>query len=765
MTTCRVIVLLGATLAIASVRPGLLQHLQVEQEAEAIGICPRTNPNFPNCKPPTDCSVRATTSLQASPMKLRLGESATLQWSVSFSSGCRQATITLDGKRVAARGSIVVTPLVSRSYALMLGSATLAKVSVEVGLPKTVRIEGSTMEWRRLLIRALATPNTLVILAHDVDMDLTGEQNIPIRENVTLMSAAPQVATAGLRAGPLTTTGLGRDARHLGPRLYTRSYPQPLFAIRCDDSGENVRLLGFRLQGPSFGVDGEHEEDALYFYACKKAEVAYMEISGWSGTAVRVRDSDPKNVVPPDGPWIHDNFIHHNQNIGAPGYGLDVEKRGNAIIERNVFDFNRHAITASGTPGTSYTARFNLVLKGGGVHGRPWNRLTQQFDVHGDSDCALENPDIPLEFPGIDIKDWAVRNCGNAGSEFVFANNAFQYTIDRAIKIRGTPTEAAYIYDNVFPHRALSDAVSPLPRGDGSHVIVGSNTIGVDTFGQYGVCDFDGDGKDDLFLPTGASWWYSSGGRMHWTFLAPHTERLHQLGLGDFTGDGRCDVFAVRDRQWVLSDGGTGSWRRIAGSYGDVPFSQLAFGDFNGDRRKDFFRRHPDGQWSTVSPGVYDWRPLARVPDIPLSGLRFGDFDGNGVTDVLSKSGGVWSVSYAGETDWQPLPSRLSDDLSPLLIANVDGNPGDDMVRFVASGRHTARWEISSGGQTSWQTFAEMEWPVLPVHGPLAETVFSFLGNFDTSAGADLLMVDRSRMSRLFRRSERTFRRHGFYAY
>jgi hypothetical protein len=35
------------------------------------------------------------------------------------------------------------------------------------------------------------------------------------------------------------------------------------------------------------------------------------------------------------------------------------------LIERNVFDFNRHAIAAGSEPGTGYTAQHNLVLKGG----------------------------------------------------------------------------------------------------------------------------------------------------------------------------------------------------------------------------------------------------------------------------------------------------------------------------------------------------------------------------------------------------------------
>ena len=122
-------------------------------------------------------------------------------------------------------------------------------------------------------------------------------------------------------------------------------------------------------------------------------------------------------------------------------------------------------------------------------------------------------------------------------------------------------------------------------------------------------------------------------------------------------------------------------------------------------------------------------------------------------------------IPQSGETDWQPLPSRLTDSLTALLIANVDGIPGDDMLRFVVVDRHNARWEISSGGATRWQTFATMEWPVLHVHGPLSQTVFSFVGNFDNRRGADLLMVDSFRMSRIRRNTDQTFRPHGLYAY
>ena len=92
-------------------------------------------------------------------------------------------------------------------------------------------------------------------------------------------------------------------------------------------------------------------------------------------------------IITPDAVKIHGNFIHHNQHQGKDGYGVAVNEGAYALIERNVFDFNRHAIKASPDPGTGYVAKYNLVLKGGGVHDGFLNTYTHLFDVHGDENC------------------------------------------------------------------------------------------------------------------------------------------------------------------------------------------------------------------------------------------------------------------------------------------------------------------------------------------------------------------------------------------
>lgn len=146
---------------------------------------------------------------------------------------------------------------------------------------------------------------------------------------------------------------------------------------------------------------------------------------------------------------VRDSFFHHNQHKpGAPGYGINVQEGAKALIERNVFDFHRHAIVAEGRSSTGYKAHHNLVLKGGGYHcwdnwANPWCDIdwqTHQFDVHGADTC----------FPGH-------LNCGDAGDRFDIRHNAFQYRSGPAIKIRGRPRIGAFIAGNVFPHEGLEN--------------------------------------------------------------------------------------------------------------------------------------------------------------------------------------------------------------------------------------------------------------------------------------------------------------------
>ncbi|MGA9525059.1 MAG: FG-GAP-like repeat-containing protein, partial [Myxococcaceae bacterium] len=634
---------------------------------------PEEEPEAADCK-------GASGSIYLTKTAIALGEGITVSWSVTTSSACT-GEILLSSIAVAAKGSMTLKPMSTRPFRLTVGSQEVAVVWLTVALPGTVHIKGNTSDWRNLMLQALWEGGKRVVLAHDVDMDMTGFEAIHVGANTTLTSEAPPLqgnttfnALAFAYPGDVVAVGPpARSARSLGPRLFTRGRPKPLFDIKCngkDIFGENVKMNGFRLQGPHWDTaEGQDNlERGIMINSCQGVEISNLEISGWSGQAIYVADdfnllSEPEQVT------IQGNFIHHNQHAGGNGYGVDVSEGAYATIERNVFDFNRHAIAASGKEGTGYRARENLVLKGGGLHDKWYNTYTHQFDVHGDENWG---PDVwPNEHT------W---NGGNAGDRFWITDNAFQYRNDRAIKIRGEPRKFVQIARNFFAHGSVDDAVET--KG-GPRAQILTNTASADGFGQYGVCDFDGDGKDDLFLPTGATWWYSSGGKMHWSFLNAQPDRLHQLGLGDFNGDGRCDVFALRGNTWAISYSGTAPFTSLPGSY-PLNMAELRFADFNNDKVTDIFHRSSDGQWSVVSPGIHGWRDL-QSSSFPLTDLRFGDFNGDGAADVLSRSGGRWAVSWSGLSGWQNLNPTLSDNVESLHIANVDGLPGDDILRYVAT--------------------------------------------------------------------------------
>jgi hypothetical protein len=60
---------------------------------------------------------------------------------------------------------------------------------------------------------------------------------------------------------------------------------------------------------------------------------------------------------------------------------------------------------------------------------------------------------------------------------------------------------------------------------------------------ELGTCDFDGDGLNDLFLATGQTWWYSSGGDTPWIYLNTSKKRRAEVTLGFFNADNTCDVW------------------------------------------------------------------------------------------------------------------------------------------------------------------------------------------------------------------------------
>jgi hypothetical protein len=582
-----------------------------------------------------------------------------------------------------------------------------------------------------------------------------------------------------------------RSSMALGPVLkfgpHRRSGDLTFLEARCfvgvPDQADHIRISGFRIHGPDFGQQTVGDK-GIVINKCIDVEISNMEIAGFGGEAIRVQDDTNEYFNPPilaevwklrgiegvcrEAPYngpngrigspdqvrIIGNFIHNNQqpsNDGhAGGYGVEVTDGAHARIAQNVFSTNRHAIAGGGTM-AGYEATQNLILRYGGIHwDSPITVHTHQFDIHGTGDNGFD---------------------GWAGARTTYTYNAFQYRADNAIKVRGSPRCGIDISNNVFPHPGLEhddrwdDAIFLHYRQDiGAIKFDVNNRINTQTYGQYGVCDFDGDKIDDLFLATGVSWWFSGMGEFPWRFLALRSEELSQLRFGYFDADNKCDVLMENNNAWMISSGGTGQWHRWGQEY--APLSQVAFGQFDLSQRDHrpgatrrtthAFWRTPNGQWkiTTLSGTDQGWKDVGSS-GFPMKDLRFGDFDGDGVTDVLAKENGRWAISSGAALPWSRLNTALGDDVSKLYIADVNANNKDDLIRVKYRGQSAGpigmidnfEWEISYDGATRWQPLKKYRWWV---QGGGAMRPLTFAGRFGTAPGAGILTIDRDGVGQFY---------------
>jgi hypothetical protein len=267
------------------------------------------------------------------------------------------------------------------------------------------------------LLNAIKTAknNDLIYINDSAKIDLSDNNKIVIPGGVTLMSGRDQNSSKGAL-------------------LYTKSLDAILFIV----GGENVHFLGLRISGPDtlkrtiqmaqLLKEGGHKSYysipvsrgiQSYF---SRTEISNCEIWGWSHAAVFLKSNNNINC---DSNYIHDNYIHHNQRSGL-GYGICLDN-ASALIERNIFDWNRHSIAGTGRPFTSYEARNNVVKE---------NSSSHAFDMHGGKD-RKDNTDI-------------------AGSKILIHDNTFYLTSKPDVVIRGIPLIDCLVFNNIFSQKDSS---------------------------------------------------------------------------------------------------------------------------------------------------------------------------------------------------------------------------------------------------------------------------------------------------------------------
>jgi len=203
-------------------------------------------------------------------------------------------------------------------------------------------------------------------------------------------------------------------------------------------AGPDVRITGLRIRGPNPKRYLGHHRRAFragggghkYYYKFPtsagirtehpRLEVDNCEISAFAHSGIY--------LVKGTGHRIHHNFIHHCQYNGL-GYGVCLNT-ASALIEQNLFNWNRHSIASTGRPGNSYVARHNVELG---------TSLSHCFDMHGGRDRK----------DGTDI----------AGTSIEIYNNTFRAP-QTPVVIRGVPQEKCEVHHNWFPkHDNAREAV------------------------------------------------------------------------------------------------------------------------------------------------------------------------------------------------------------------------------------------------------------------------------------------------------------------
>jgi hypothetical protein len=442
-----------------------------------------------------------------------------------------------------------------------------------------------------LLVQALETPNTTVIVADGVALDLTPHLGDPQQGGAITIANGVQliggrVAEPGKRFQPgplLFVTPNSYISDTVSDSSFYSHWPDPLFLI----AGDNVRISGVRLQGPGPPPDAWRAQvvrpqcpspspcalgytKGINFTDQLNIEIDHNELFGWNTAAVEAIGNgttdrvwqmwtsqvtgDSSGIHYPSGPEpvdIHDNYFHDNWYPTTPvpgsacsptnrdacmpyfGYGI-VASGTHLLIERNVFNDYFHAIAANGCPGSGYRAYTNLVLANGGGTGE------QAFDAH-------------YRRPSCGVPSSA------AGHDFDVRWNSFLYSEWAAIYLNGTPDVGAFVSSNVFTNDHVKEDAVRLGNGGnwGKVWLDGTNLEGVKSWSDAShfsaVCDFDGDGINDSFVTTGETWWFQSGdqsnGPTPWVYLNTNTLLVDNVSLGYFSTDAVhnhvCDVATI----------------------------------------------------------------------------------------------------------------------------------------------------------------------------------------------------------------------------
>jgi FG-GAP-like repeat/Ricin-type beta-trefoil lectin domain-like len=564
-----------------------------------------------------------------------------------------------------------------------------------------------------------AVRGDVVYVDDNANIDLSGEKEIVINEGVTLAS------------------GRGHNGS-LGAFLFCDNLGSyNLFHI----TAKNTRITGLRLKGPMASEKPAHgekdvpgciaidcgtevdEENLNFQVPDLQVEIDNNEIWAWPLHGV--------NVEFVKGVKIAYNEIHHNRydyDGHGHGYGTSINA-GQAIVEKNIFSFNRHDIASGGHPFSSYIFRNNLVLQGGthhsiDVHGwhekeqnhlRPDGHCTAGNNFLIDGNIVLEDFNwikstfwaynvlirgIPKDVVTIrnnkfaQKKDYTIAQCQDGGLDW---SNRFWNVFDVLTIVSGIAVENNNAFGVDYPN-ALFISTSGDSYWNFRHFDPRPFTYDPTLKKEVPkyvmqVGNFNGDKRDDLFYSDGNKWMISYLTKGEFQEGNRSNTPANELRFGDFDGDGKTDVFSTNGKQWRISKGGTNEWMEINSS--SIALDKLRFGDFDGDGKTDVF--YIDGkQWKVSKGGTTEFSFLNESA-ASLSDLIFADFNGDKKTDILWVHDGKWQVSWSGQTAWDKI-NTAGIPVYNLRTGDFDGDGKADLFKT-----EDGKWFVSYAGRSTWQ--------------------------------------------------------------
>ena len=602
------------------------------------------------------------------------------------------------------------------------------------------------------LFNVLATAGEGTVVRLGTSFDLTDCPHLAVRQGITIRGdrrgtlEGPQLLSCYVVNGTPKCDTAQTKAETIEPM------------ILVSEGTNDIRITNLRLHGPSRSTDSPQTEaiGVLTFDANARNIIDHNDISDWPYIGVMTKAHDDQDVsanskcdphsvndpqTRPTSTYVARNFIHHNLEQNA-GYGTESDWGAYPFIFGNTFVSNRHAIAGGkGSAHTAYRAWNNLVL----------NAVPLQHDILGDKVYTHD----------FDMHGMGDNGFGGIGGDYVdiyqntfFGTNPYQNNF----KLRGEICNYAEYHNNISL-KSKDDAVSLQTCAEICLVATAMPgtkwriSTSPDQFnhsnpattgkGALGVGDFDGDQNDDLFLATGAAWYYSPAGKAEWRFLSAKTETIGQVLLGDFDGDGRTDVVTVQNGRFMVSWGGLSTWEVLnpnpaGGRLTLLPsaITDMAVGHFAGNKTADIF--WADGKtWWLSYGGTAPFKEI-QTSNFRVSDLRFGDFNGDGKTDIFGVGNKDWQVSYAPASgqglfsSWQPLRPKLTDSVASLIVVDFNGDGIADIATDCAS---SGCWQISYKGTQDWTRVSQ---PV-SLGGDLAA-----VGHFESLKPTDVLTWNNS---------------------